>query len=121
MNTYFGKNLKNLRKVKGLTQKDLADDLKITFNQISDWEIGRSNPDIEILEKLAEYFNVSVDSLLGRESIQIQKTPSITEGKTFKPNTFITIGKNGERTERELSDEDAQIVNTLLDKLKKKQ
>ena len=61
----FGQQLKKLRTDNGLTQKDLAEDLELTFNQISDWEIGRSQPDLDLLCKIADYFNVTPNVLLG--------------------------------------------------------
>jgi len=57
-----------LRKVKGVTQMQLADYLGVSFQSISKWENGISLPDITLLPKIAEYFKVSVDYLLGIEN-----------------------------------------------------
>lgn len=51
---------------KGIKQKDLADALGISTGNISDWKSGRARPSIDVLEKLAEYFHVSIDYLSGR-------------------------------------------------------
>ena len=58
--------LKELRKKKKLSQLRLAIDLSTTQNTISRYETGEREPDIEALIKIANYFDVSVDYLLGR-------------------------------------------------------
>lgn len=62
----FGKKLKELRKKSGVTQTELADVLGITQQAVGKWESGRSEPDSDTLRRLAEYFETSIDSLLGR-------------------------------------------------------
>lgn len=62
----FGTILKQLRKEKKLTQMELADMLGITQQAVGKWETGRSEPDQKTLLQLAEFFSVSLDSLLGR-------------------------------------------------------
>ena len=58
--------LKELRKKKGISQLRLATDLNTTQNTIRRYETGEREPGIEELLKIADYFNVSVDYLLGR-------------------------------------------------------
>ena len=58
--------LKELRKSRKLLQKDLARYLQVAESTYSYWEQGKFEPDTETLKKLADYFNVSVDYLLGR-------------------------------------------------------
>lgn len=59
--------IKELRKQFSLTQEKLANMLSVTQANLSGWELGKWQPDQEALTKLADYFNVSVDYLLGRE------------------------------------------------------
>ena len=59
-------NLKILRKKTNLTQKEVADAVGITFQTYSYYETGRTNPTPEMLCKLADFFGVTVDELLGR-------------------------------------------------------
>ncbi|WP_425448806.1 helix-turn-helix domain-containing protein [Dethiothermospora halolimnae] len=54
-----------LRKEKGITQSQLAEYLGISFQSVSKWENGTTMPDINLLPKLSEYFQVSVDQILG--------------------------------------------------------
>ena len=59
--------LKTLRKEKGVTQKEVGEYLGISYQAYSHYENGLRNPDNETLKKLATYFGVSVDYLLGRD------------------------------------------------------
>lgn len=62
----FAVTLKMLRLQHGLTQQELAEKLGISAVTISGYELGRREPSIEILERIADCFGVSVDYLLGR-------------------------------------------------------
>lgn len=62
----FKKIIKKLRTEKGLTQIELAEILKYGRTAISNYESGRSHPSFQDLERIANYFNVSTDYLLGR-------------------------------------------------------
>lgn len=63
----LGKTIKELRKEKNLTQTELAQILCTTQDSISLWELGKSFPDILTLVKIAQFFDVSTDYLLGLE------------------------------------------------------
>lgn len=58
-------NLKKLRSHKNITQRMLADSLGVTQQAVAKWENGKAEPDTETLKKLAKYFGISVDRLLG--------------------------------------------------------
>ena len=59
-----GQLITELRKEKGLTQKQLADALNVTDKAVSKWERGLSFPDISMLEPLSELLDVSIMELL---------------------------------------------------------
>ncbi|WP_237738175.1 helix-turn-helix domain-containing protein [Caldicellulosiruptor sp. F32] len=61
----FGKRLKELREERGLTQAELAKELGISVQNLSYYENGRE-PKYELLIKIADYFGVTVDYLIGR-------------------------------------------------------
>lgn len=61
----LSENLKNLRKIKGITQEELAIRLNVVRQTISKWEKGLSVPDADTLIKLADFLEVSVSELLG--------------------------------------------------------
>jgi len=65
-----GLTIKNLRKNKNLTQKELADILNVTDKTISKWETGKGYPDSSLIQSLAKAFEVSVLELFDGEQIQ---------------------------------------------------
>lgn len=65
----FSKRIKELRKESNFTQQELAEKLELTNSTVSDWETGRSEPDLETLTKLAKLFSVTTDYLLGLSEI----------------------------------------------------
>ena len=77
MNITLKENLKMLRNNKGNTQEELATHLGISIPAVSKWERGEGYPDITLLPCIANYYNVSVDDLLGVG--QIKKEERIAE------------------------------------------
>lgn len=73
----IGENILQKRKERGITQEELAEFMMVTKASVSKWETGQSYPDILLLPKLATFFNISVDELIGYDpdlsSAQIQK------------------------------------------------
>lgn len=63
----FSENLKYLRNSAQCTQKKLAEYLGLSANTVCEWEKNRSEPSIHTIRKLAEFFDVSADYLLGLE------------------------------------------------------
>lgn len=61
----FSERLKELRQLRGLTQKDFAQEFNISSGTIGNWESGARLPDYATLIKIAKYFNVTTDYLLG--------------------------------------------------------
>ena len=58
-----GKNIKRLRRERGITQMELADKLAVTYQAVSKWERCVNSPDIATIPKIAELFDVSIDEL----------------------------------------------------------
>jgi len=63
----FGKLLRELRNDKGIGQEELGKVVNVANNTISSWERGNSEPNIAQLRKIAKYFDVSGDLILGFE------------------------------------------------------
>ena len=62
-------SIKKLRKEKGMTQDELAEKLCVTRQAVSNWEMGKTQPDVDTLTKLAEVFDVSVEQIIyGKET-----------------------------------------------------
>jgi transcriptional regulator with XRE-family HTH domain len=69
----FAKRLKKLRLEKNLLQKELADRINIPRGTIATWENDRRTPELSDVEKIASFFCVSIDYLLGHSD---QRNPS---------------------------------------------
>lgn len=67
----FNKKLQELRKNKGITQEQLAEDIYVSRTAVSKWESGRGYPNIDSLKVLAKYFSISVDELLSGEQLLV--------------------------------------------------
>ena len=65
----FNEKLQELRKKKGLTQEELADEIYVSRTAVSKWESGRGYPNIESLKAIAKFFSVTVDDLLSSEEV----------------------------------------------------
>ena len=74
----FANTLKNLREVNNVTQEQLAEYLKVTRPTIAGYETKSRQPDYERLQKIADYFNVSIDYLV-RGTSEDQQIP-VKEG-----------------------------------------
>ncbi|MEO6304525.1 MAG: XRE family transcriptional regulator [Bacteroidia bacterium] len=57
-------NIRFLRQLKGLSQEQLADDLKVTRSRIGGYEEARNEPPIDLLIRLSEYFHIAIDALV---------------------------------------------------------
>jgi transcriptional regulator with XRE-family HTH domain len=62
----FRKRLKNLRENSGFTQTDVAKALNINYKTISNYELGKREPDLKTLIEICDLFDVTADYLLGR-------------------------------------------------------
>lgn len=65
----FSEKLMQLRKEKGMSQEDLAEQLDVTRQTVSKWELGISTPEMEKLVQMSKYFGVSVDELVSDNKI----------------------------------------------------
>ena len=65
--TTFAKRLKQLRHERKLSQRDLAEELQMHHGVIAKWELGKSMPNIEAVILFADYFEVTVGYMAGKE------------------------------------------------------
>lgn len=68
-----------LRKQKGVTQEELAVAIGVTNQSVSKWESAQCCPDIQLLPALADYFEVSIDELMGHETVKKGDPDSLFE------------------------------------------
>ena len=75
----LGKRIRELRKIKGISQLELAFDMDMSMNTISYIELGKISPKIETLQKIAKKLNISMAELF--EFSEIQPQDKITRKK----------------------------------------
>jgi len=97
----FSDRLKSLRKAEGLTQAELAARFQITQQAVAKWERGSASPEPGIVAKLAAFFRVSADYLLGGED-----SPPFPLVKIIG---VVKAGFNGVATEEHLGSSPADV------------
>lgn len=88
----FGENLIKLRRQKGWSQDDLANNLDLSRQAISKWENNTSKPDIDNLKKISNIFSIKIDELVNNE-IPDNKAVTLDVKKEEKKEKTITIVK----------------------------
>ncbi len=114
----FGNNLRYLRKTKQMTQMELAKALGLSFSAISMYERGEREPSFEVLELIADFFNVTMDFLHGKthSSDQKEKPPVYDEGQ-MAANTVRIAGRDGSYVEKQLSDDQVDLLLRMIDQM----
>ena len=95
----IGSFLKKLRKEKGMTQGQLAEQLNISNRSVSRWETGSTLPDISILIELAEFYEVDIKEIIDGER----------KSENMEKEVIETLEKVGEYT----SNEKKKIIKCL--------
>lgn len=113
----FSERLKSLRKAKDISQVKLADELGVSSGIIGMYESGKRKPSYEMLEALADFFNVDIDYLMGKEDRSTYYfDPEVAEmaQRAYEdPDTRLLLYAS-----RDLSKEDMQYVLDLVKRLK---
>ena len=112
----FSNVLQQLRKEARLSQDQISDALRIPKRTYGSWERNERQPDFEMLCKIADYFNVTTDYLLGRTPMEIEaihgEPPPLPEGQmefVFEPEETPTA----DELER-------KIIDVVTQELKKR-
>lgn len=122
-NPAFAQRLKKLRQEKGITQQELADALNISRTTIGMYEINQREPDNATLVKLANYFDVSIDYLLGRTDDPTNPVKGIVTREDFErvlgPGDYPEVMAFKEYIDREnLTWEEAMKLLELAKKIR---
>jgi transcriptional regulator with XRE-family HTH domain len=89
MENFIGLNIKTLCFTNKLSQKEFGDLFEIKQSTISTYLAGRSNPQIETIQKICEYFEISMDELINIDLAQNDKYSNKDKaGTTSKKNTY---------------------------------
>ncbi len=105
----MGNRIFELRKSRGITQKQFGELFGLAESTISLYEAGKRQPDYTTLSKIADYFGVSIDYLLGRAG---------GTGEGDGGNVVRIAGRDGSLYERRLSDAQRELLIQMLDNLK---
>ena len=103
--------LKELRQKKGLTQGKLAEKIGVSRSAISMYEIDASEPDLDTLNIIANFFNVSIDYLTGRDEVDTQ--PQIVQPP--EENTIRIVGRGGTIKEYKITDKERKMLEAMLE------
>lgn len=103
----FKDTVRYLRLRAGMSQTDLANNLDIAKSTVSMWENGKREPNFETMEAIADYFNVDMDFLHGREK------PATNYDDGLK-----LLDMELAKLMRDLSPEDAELARAFLTRLK---
>ncbi len=118
----FGKRIRKLRLEQNLKQKDLAAKLGISTSSVGMYERELRQPDAEILKKIADFFNVSIDYILGnsdkRDHSELTYKDNRNIAKTLDMlKDQIDNNESGELNYNgiEVTDDDAELLMDALD------
>lgn len=101
-----------LLKEQNRKQKELTDFLGISKNLFTDWKAGRIKSYTKHIDKIAEFFNVSTDYLLGKTDRRESLDNSIPEKNTIK-----IAGRDGSYLERQLTDDQLDLIKKMIDQM----
>lgn len=90
----LGENLKKLRKKRGLTQKAFGDRFGLSKAVVSKYENGMGHPDYDVLIRIAQFFGVTTDELLGVERANSIDVTGLTESQIGIIHQLIAEFKN---------------------------
>lgn len=109
----LGKTIRQLRNEKGITQSDLSNIVGLTPKMISFYELGQRFPPHDIIIKLADYFDVSTDYLLGISDIRNPEKILIPYQKLYESEQ--TYPQKGKSRDALPSDSDISSLNNPLE------
>ncbi len=91
MEIKLAENIRAFRKKRNLTQEQLAERLHVSVGVISKWELGVSAPEISLLMRLAELFDISVDVLLGYQMQDSNRKEILEELNRYIHNRSVMV------------------------------
>lgn len=118
----FSERLKSLRAEKCISQADLAKQIKLSKSSINMYERGEREPGLETLERIADFFNVDMDYLLGKSDIvrKVHLHDSVEYVRALckdRDNVLRIAGRDGSYHERILTDKQKLALEKFLDLL----
>lgn len=87
----FSELIQTTRKKKGVTQEELANQLLVSSKTISNWETGKTTPDIDNLIRISSLFQISLDNLLTEGSEVVENIKKKAEINNLKKYSYCTV------------------------------
>ncbi len=94
MQLIFGKNIKKIRSIRGLSQQEFADLFDLKRGTLGAYEEGRSNPKLETVIKIANHFSIGIEALLMGE-LTVNKLLKFNESLTVTPDSVKSVEFEG--------------------------
>lgn len=113
----LGKTIARLRKSKGLTQAKFADMIHVTQGAISQWETGRTSPDVQQMFILADFFGITVEELTYGE-IKTEQ-PTVSTSPKEKVPTDDPLTEQVMAKARKMNEEELRQLLRIMDAVKK--
>lgn len=111
----FGSRLKKLRKENRLTQIELAKILFIDDTSISKYENGKVTPENGLMQRIADYFNVSIDYLLGRSDERNIDSNRLSKANSLKDELIELMVKRGLiKDKNNINDEHIKLIEMSI-------
>lgn len=110
----FSLRLKELRERRFKSQRDFAQAFGVAQSTVGMWESGSRVPDLQTVQRLADFFQVSMDDLIGREPPS--KRP-VGMDTNQQEHTITVIGRDGKAERRQYSPEKYEAIQQLLDNM----
>lgn len=106
----FAERLKTLRSEKKITQEELAKAISVTKGAVAMWETEKRTPDLEMIKKISDYFEVSLDWLVGNSDIQ--------QNPNELNDVYFSFAKQAQ--DDGILPEDIELAIKMIQKLKNK-
>ena len=120
----FKNVFKSLRLKSGLTQQQMADALKLSRSTVGMYENGEREPSFEILETIADYFNVDMNYLIGNKDYSQVITPDYYYNKDASAAAQFLFGNPEYKVlfdaSRKVKPEDIQFVAEMIERISEK-
>ncbi len=87
----MGKRIAEARKAKKITQAQLAEQLNVSFQAVSNWERGETTPDLSNLLEISRILEISIDALMGNDKYQPKKEEPVKEEKPVEAAQAETV------------------------------
>lgn len=106
----IGEKIRELRQNVGLLQSELAQKIGVSTSTIGMYEQNRRDPDTDTLKRLADFFSVSTDYLLGRTIVEQIDKKLQDNDIAIAANSKVDLGKLAQ-----VDNKTAKLINTLID------